>query len=417
MSTPLRLKTIRGANYKAFDGAFNLEIAPVTVVFGRNGSGKTALVRLPLAIAEALAGAGSGAAGLPLQVRNMVLGKTLASFVHGGTADRYELGVSLERGDRTLELDVAVMKDPRTETRLPGQWIERWSLQAKPGQHASFTWSREDKRYRAEHPEGAEPAAYFRGLVPFLSDGARHPAALELGVGPRVLHLGAARGIPGEDFVPEQPNVVLDVESDGASTRRVLGALKFHPRQEILATVIENVRTCFDVDLRVEEVAQGAIQGMVCTAKPCDRSSYQLLTELGTGLAHALPLLVQYAVAAHDDEGSSSLILCEEPEAHAHPQVQARIADVVWRSVMKGRCATVIETHSETFVLRIRRRVAEGLLRPEDVAFYWVDDEGAATEVRRLHIDRSGHIEGWPEGWFDTAMHEVREIHRAMGAP
>lgn len=415
MSTPLTLKAVRGANYKAFEGAFNLEIAPVTVVFGRNGSGKTALVRLPLATAEALAGV--GAAGLPLRVRNMMLGNTLTSFVHGGTADRYELGLSLERGDRTLELDVAVMKDPRTETRLPGQWIERWALGVKPGQSSSFVWSREDKRYRVENPEGAEPPAHFRGLVPFLSDGSRHPAALELGLGPRVLHLGATRGIPGEDFAAEQPNVMLDVESDGASTRRVLGALKSHPRQEILATVIESARTCFDVDLLVEEVAQGAIQGTVCSAKPCGRSSYQRLAELGTGLAHALPLLVQYAVAAHGDDGSSTLILCEEPEAHAHPQVQARIADVVWQSVIKGRCATVIETHSETFVLRIRRRVAEGKLRPEDVAFYWIDDEGAATEVRRLHIDRSGHIGGWPEGWFDTAMHEVREIHRAMGAP
>jgi hypothetical protein len=415
MSTPLTLKAIRGANYKAFEGAFELEIAPVTVVFGRNGSGKTALVRLPLAIAEALFGV--GAAGLPLRVRNMVLGNTLASFVHGGAADRYELGLSFERGERTLELDVAVMKDPRTETRLPGQWIERWSLRAKPGQSWSFVWSREDKCYRAEHPEGAKAPTHFRGIVPFLSDGSRHSAALELGLEPRVLHLGASRGIPGEDFVPEQPNVVLDVESDGGSTRRVLGALKSHPRQEILATVVESVRTCFDVDLRVEEVAQGAIQGMVCSAKPCGRSSYQLLAELGTGLAHALPLFVQYAVAAHGDDGSSPLILCEEPEAHAHPQVQARIADVVWRSVMSGRCATVIETHSETFVLRIRRRVAEGQLRPEDVAFYWVDDEGATTEVRRLHIDRRGHIEGWPEGWFDTATHEVRAIHRAMGAP
>lgn len=416
MPAPLMLKSIRGANYKAFEGAFEVELAPVTVVFGRNGSGKTALVRLPLAIAEALAG--TGAPGLPLRVRDMVLGHTLASFVHGGAADRYEIGLSLERAGRVLELDVAVMKDPRTETRLPGQWIERWTLQAGADERCSFVWSRDDKRYRTEHPDGGQqPPTHFRGLVPMLGDGARHPAARELGLGLRVLHLGAARGIPGEDFAPEQPNVVLDVESDGAATRRVLGALKSHPRQEILAQVIEGVRTCFDVDLRVEEVAQGAIAGTVFSAKPCGRSSYHPLTELGTGLAHALPLLVQYAVAAQGNEGSPPLILCEEPEAHAHPQVQARLADEVWRAVMAGGGATVVETHSETFVLRIRRRVAEGHLRPEDVAFYWVDDEGATTEVRRLHIDRSGHIEDWPEGWFDTATHEVRAIHRAMGAP
>ncbi len=84
---------------------------------------------------------------------------------------------------------------------------------------------------------------------------------------------------------------------------------------------------------------------------------------------------------------------------------------------MSGQCSTLVETHSETFVLRIRRRVAEGALRPQDVALYWVDDEGATTEVRRLYIDDHGHIEDWPDGWFDTAVQEVRAIHRAMGPP
>jgi hypothetical protein len=415
MPAPLILKKIRGANYKAFEGSFEIEIAPLTLVFGRNGSGKTALVRLPLAIAEALSG--PDAPGLPARVRNMALGNTLASFVHGGAADRYEIGVRLERDHRQLDLDVSMIKDPKTSTRLPGQWIDRWSLRDGTDVPRVFSWSRDSKSYHAELPQGSPPPAHFRGLIPTLPDGTRHSAARELGLRLHVLHLGAARGIPGEDFAPEQPNVVLDVGSDGAGTRRVLGALKFHPRPEILASVIDSVRECFDVDLRVEEVAQGAIQGTALSAKPCGRSSHHPLTELGTGLAHALPLLVQYAIAAHGGDPSPPLILCEEPEAHAHPQVQARLADVVWRSVMSGRCSTVVESHSETFVLRIRRRVAEGALRPQDVALYWVDDEGATTEVRRLHIDEHGHIEDWPEGWFDTAVHEVRGIHRAMGAP
>ncbi len=415
MPSPFTLKEIRGANYKAFEGSFGVRLAPLTLVFGRNGSGKTALVRLPLAIAEALSG--PDAPGLPARVRNLALGNTLASFVHGGAADRYELGAVLERGDRRLDFDVSVMKDPKTSTRLPGQWIERWSLQEGSEPAWRFAWSRDRKSYETELPEGSPPPTRFRGLIPTLPDGARHPAARELGLGLHVVHLGAARGIPGEDFAPEQPNVVLDVESDGAATRRVLGMLKQHPRPEILASVIDSVRECFDVDLRVEEVAQGAIQGTALSAKPCGRASHHPLAELGTGLAHALPLLVQYAIAAHGADESPPLILCEEPEAHAHPQVQARLADVVWRSVIAGRCSTIVETHSETFVLRIRRRVAEGALRPQDVALYWVDDEAATTEVRRLHIDERGHIEDWPEGWFDTAVHEVRAIHRAMGAP
>jgi len=72
----------------------------------------------------------------------------------------------------------------------------------------------------------------------------------------------------------------------------------------------------------------------------------------------------------------------------------------------------LIETHSETFVLRIRRRIAEGL-PPEQVVLYWVDDESIQTVLRRIGFGEDGSVEGWPEGWFSTASDEVRAIYRA----
>lgn len=413
MPDPLTLKKLRGANYKAFGGPFELEIAPLTIVFGRNGSGKTALVRLPMAIASALEG--TEGPGLPTQVKNLSLGSTLASFVHGGAADRYEIGVSLDTGDKALDLDASLIKDPQTTTRSPGQWVERWSLRNGKDSGTEFRWSRDKKAYTCGSP-GDPPPVRFRGLIPVLPDGTRSPAAQELRSGFSVVHLGPSRGIAGEDFVAEQPNVPLDVAPDGRATRRVLCALKFHPRPEILDTVVNNVRKCFDVELRLEEVAQGPIQGVSTTARPYGRESAQPLGEVGTGLSHALPLLVQYAVAKHDAHEGRPLILCEEPEAHAHPSVQADLADVILQSVAPGTASTIVETHSETFVLRVRRRIAEGALPPDAVGLYWVDDESDTTQVRRLHIDQQGHVEGWPEGWFDAALHEVQAIHRALGA-
>jgi len=410
-----QITKIRGANYKAFGDPFELELAPLTLVFGRNGSGKTALLRLPLLLREALVGI--EAPGLPLRARGLVVGNSLGSFVHGGAADRYELGLTLEHHDTRQTLDVVIGHDRSTPVRLPGQWIDRWELRAETGAGASFTWDPRTKHYVTEEATVVAPAT-FRGLRPILADGSSHTVVRSLGIPPRVIHLAAARGVPGEDFVPEQPNVLLDVESDGAATRRVLGALRSHPREEILEAIKKGVRECFGVELRVEEVAQGSTQGTVLTAKPCERDTWLPIAELGTGVVHALPLLTQYAIAAHraDDE-PPYVVLCEEPEAHAHPLVQAQIADVILDSVRAGRCSTVLETHSETFVLRIRRRVAEGSMRPDDVALYFVDDEGPVTEVRRLRLDEHGHIDGWPEGWFDTAVRELRAIHRALGSP
>lgn len=409
MLAPLRLAAFGGENYKAFQGPFEFEVAPLNVVFGRNGAGKTALLRLPLAITAALAG--GEAAGLPLRVRNVALGNSLLSFVHGGVIDRYRLSARFEQGDRRFELEAVVHRDPKTTYRLPGQSLERWALRDESGELVQFESSSEGYRSLSGH---TDVPVTFEGLVPTLADGTALPMFAPLRSIARVLYLGAARGVPGEDFVPEQPNVPLDVESDGAATRRVLGYLSGRRwTRPILGRVVDAVRDCLGIDLRVEEFAQGAISGTILQAKPCRRSTWLPISELGTGLAHALPLLVQYAIAAEQTE--PTLVLCEEPEAHTHPEVHARLADFIARSVCAGGASSIVETHSETFVLRLRRRVAEGVLRPDQVAFYWIDDESEPTTVRRLQLDERGHVEDWPEGWFDAPLHEVREMQRALG--
>lgn len=415
MLHPLQLTKFHANNYKAFDASFECQLAPLTLVFGRNGTGKSALVRLPYALAGALSG--SGSPGLPLHLRDeLVLGRSLASFVHGGSADKYGVGVTLENDEHRLTLDVVVRRDPRTPIRMPGQWIDRWSLHDNSTELGSFTWNLGDNRYDIQGPAAGLRPVGFVGLLPTLPDGSLHPLAVHLRPTPRVLHIGAVREPFGEDITAYHPSIPLEVGTFGGATRRVLGALRYHPRTEILQRVITFARHCFDVDLRVVEVGEGAFLGTSIEARPIRRSTWLPIRELGTGLAHGLPLLVQLAIAAHpsEDNPAPSVLICEEPEAHTHPRVQTALADVVIDSVLSGGYRALIETHSETFVLRVRRRVAEGLLSPEQVAMYWVDDDEDTTQVRRLHLDNLGYVEGWPEGWFDTAVLEVNAIGRAM---
>ena len=415
MPPQLRLSRVRATNYKAFEAPIELELAPLTIIFGRNGSGKSALTRLPLALAEALSGLDSP--GLPLQARGIGFGNSLLSFVHGAINGEFSVGATIQASDgKMLDLDVVIHKDPKSAARLPGQWIGRWELRSDGKSIAVFSWNRRDKHYDVEGVPGTAAPVSFSGLLPLLADRSVHPVVNVLRPTPHVIHLGASRGIPGEDFVVQQPNTPLDVGLTGTNTRRVLGSLRSSSHSELLAAVVDRVRQCFDYDLRVQDVAQGAVQGTVLEAKPCGRSTWLPLSETGTGLAHALPVIVQYVLAAHpsEDNPPPSTLACEEPEAHAHPQIQARLADVILAVGGMDGCRTLIETHSETFVLRVRRRVAEGL-KPESVALYWVDDEQATTCVRRLSVDHQGNVENWPEGWFDTAMDEVSAIHRAMG--
>ena len=103
----------------------------------------------------------------------------------------------------------------------------------------------------------------------------------------------------------------------------------------------------------------------------------------------------------------------EQPEIHLHPQVQAELADV-FISATQAReggkprdIQLIVESHSEHFLNRLQRRVAEGVVKPEGVAVYFCHRAGSATELEPLRLNMFGEIENWPEHFFGDEMADI----------
>ena len=79
---------------------------------------------------------------------------------------------------------------------------------------------------------------------------------------------------------------------------------------------------------------------------------------VGYGIGQLLPIIVQSLLAR------DGLMLVEQPEVHLHPRLQAEVGDLFVDTVISGRAQLLVETHSEHLVLRLLRRVREGVLRP-----------------------------------------------------
>ena len=132
------------------------------------------------------------------------------------------------------------------------------------------------------------------------------------------------------------------------------------------------------------------------------------ITDVGFGVSQVLPVLVEAFYCP-----SNSTVWMEQPEIHLHPQVQAELADVfisATRSREDGNPRNVqliIESHSEHFLNRLQRRVAEGVLSPEDVAIYFCKRAGAATELEPLNVNLYGDIENWPDNFFGDEMADL----------
>ena len=138
------------------------------------------------------------------------------------------------------------------------------------------------------------------------------------------------------------------------------------------------------------------------------------LTDVGFGLSQVLPALVQAFYAP-----AGSVVWMEQPEIHLHPQVQSNLADTFisaiqsWENGKPRGMQLIVESHSEHFLTRLQRRVAEGKIAKDDVAIYFVRRSGQQAKIEPLVLNDDGEIENWPDNFFGDEMADVAGRMRA----
>ena len=139
------------------------------------------------------------------------------------------------------------------------------------------------------------------------------------------------------------------------------------------------------------------------------------LPDVGFGISQVLPVLVQCFYAP-----AGSIILMEQPEIHLHPNAQSALADVMI-DVINARengvdrdIQLVIETHSEHFLRRLQRRIAEDVVAQRKVSAYFANITKTPATLEPLQIDIFGHIRNWPENFFGDEMGDITEQAKAV---
>ena len=132
------------------------------------------------------------------------------------------------------------------------------------------------------------------------------------------------------------------------------------------------------------------------------------LPDVGFGISQVLPVLVQCFYAP-----PGSIIIIEQPEIHLHPSAQSALADVMINAINSKENGNdrniqlVIETHSEHFLRRLQRRIAEGVIDEEKVSAYFANINKIPAALESLQIDQFGNIRNWPEHFFGDEMGDI----------
>jgi len=132
------------------------------------------------------------------------------------------------------------------------------------------------------------------------------------------------------------------------------------------------------------------------------------LADSGFGTSQVLPVLFTLYTAPED-----SVLLYEQPEIHLHPAAQAELGSV-FAEACSPRKRIVIETHSENLILRIQTEMAKGNLKPEDVIVYYIQPKKDGHRVINLPLNEKGEfLKKWPTGFFEEGYKESLKLTKA----
>lgn len=138
------------------------------------------------------------------------------------------------------------------------------------------------------------------------------------------------------------------------------------------------------------------------------KSPEALITDVGFGVSQILPVVV---LCFYVPEGST--VILEQPEIHLHPMVQAGLADVLIDATARRKVQVIVESHSEHFLRRLQRRIAEQTLKHNDAALYFCDYQEGESRIVDLDVDLFGSIKNWPQDFFGDQFGELAKTQRA----
>lgn len=167
-------------------------------------------------------------------------------------------------------------------------------------------------------------------------------------------------------------------------------------------TTFNNFKIPYKISIR--NLGNNEISGNVVSIELFDlRNSVVVApSDVGFGIGQILPILVEGWTK------KNSIICVEQPEIHLHPRLQAELAEFFVKTISENDNQWIIETHSESLMLRIQKMIRNNDLDNELISILYVDTFSNGTEVTEIRLDEKGRFKDiWPDGFFEERITEL----------
>ena len=135
------------------------------------------------------------------------------------------------------------------------------------------------------------------------------------------------------------------------------------------------------------------------------------LMDVGFGVSQVLPVIAMLLSAP-----TGSIVLLEQPELHLHPNAQSALADLMLHAAETRGLQLIVESHSEHLLRRLQRRIAEAkqtFARPENIKMYFCAPGERGSTICQVEVDKYGQIANWPPNFMGDISGDIHEMSRA----
>ena len=430
------LSELRLSNFRLFDNEVSVKFKPITVLIGRNNSGKSSILKLLLLLKQSMR---FGSEGFPTVYGDFVQAADFSEFKNIlSKKDCLEFGLSFSPpplgGGESNSLYRELLKEARKGTSFSSIRGMFYYDDPKNGFLTHKATSTIPDRSALLPPVRSNSINILQNefivhnLRVAINDIEKSEESLKDSLGFDTIEYREELEKAFEEYVMWKelrrelesalylPPIRGDIDGfvdipDGAGKinemvrRQTLFQLYNIMRDdnELRRFLLPHLLNIADIDgMEFEPVSKSRVRPL---AKHKDTGASIPIVDFGFGVSQCLPILVKGTVLE-----KGHYLVIEQPEAQLHPAAQLELGSFFAELWTKKGVGCIIETHSQNILLRLRRLIAKGDLSHQDVsvAFCKLDEvEGNKPIVKNLDIYEDGSMEkGLPMEFFAPDIRE-----------
>lgn len=440
------INSLRLNNFKAFEDTGEITISPLTVIVGKNSSGKSSILHSLLLLKQTLDSSNDDAVlvleGRYLKYSNLSeISNNLPSPEKANI--KYTFGISA--GTKKSEVEIAIKNEkdedqetnfhPAVENLIVTEGRSKFDITQLSNSSALRFVSKKQQFLSEFFDENkySEPVVkydhFFPKYLELTEKDTSKTKQRKMGIPfelffesasplntlrrsiEDIKFLSPVRAKPQRAYIHYSDNTT-DLDEDGGNAAHVFWGKR---NKEVLwlgkrYPLTEAVNLCFNcmgLKQKIKPVQSGNIVYQI-KVEILGQEKEVTIADVGFGYSQVIPIVLTGLL-----NKKNNLMLIEQPEIHLHPSSCANLADLFLGFVADGK-RFVIETHSQDFINRLRLRVIEKPELREKINILFVDNNlNSMDKIQQFKIDENGLFPKWPDGFIDESEKGARAMIKA----